>query len=871
MNKHLNEYEKQTKKYKYYQNKITQHLLQNKDKYDVIDIEGFTTNNSLNNSEDQKQFDILENTFNNVLNMYETYDNELNSTIKKNLNIYNVSNPFLNHNVKFTNGITGYVTNEGILRIYPSNEITINSAPLLNIDFSPSNELLFAGNILETTPPLLVGNSMPSSEKAVGKEGQNVFVSSIDSISNYVGCYKDTDIRAMDMENDSSLGYTYEQCKQKAIEKGVPYFALQNGSQCGTSNDYTKATQYGEGNTYNYKTIWSLSPSSLVANCSCRLQNNADIYFYDSESNIILKMSESDSSTKYVNPDFLVNCLDNPNITNINATYGFKCNTDPSPSTSTYNVPLNNVGPDITKQVGNSSNFLYHVGVNADGTFIDPAYGCTKDFNISYNCGSTIKTAVANPEASNYPITLDCTDVINNCVCFLALQNDGNLCIYSGTGDADASTVVFALETNGIEKIANPNWVSSKGKTGTYFMTSGVSLYPGEWIGSDDGSMHLIMDSSGVLSLIITESLTNQCLKNNDTGTMYGTSWTNAIYELSPIPNPQLFGKMGYVDGNSKLMEYPQSMIGKRNEYITLNNTTINGNDIPNMSVPNTTLENCTNVCNSSLDCDSFVFDPTNNNCFPKSNPNEYPQIKKVYDAQLNTYMKKPVVKNTYTNSYTEYFNSDSPQNDIYEGQIENTTKENCSTYCDNNSDCVGYVFDNNESKCWLKNSINKTNIVPSENHNVYIRNVESKNYDIKTIKDIDASTWNSYENNGELMSPSSSYPSVLLTSQQNYNKELLESWLNKLSQTIQNKINYLKKNNKNVNNKLEDSIKRFSNSVNGIDYLKKTTTTQANITKYNSMLSDSDINVLKSNYMYIFWSILAISMIILILIYTKK
>ncbi len=71
--------------------------------------------------------------------------------------------------------------------------------------------------------------------------------------SNYIGCYGDNEVRAMEFANNGSYSYDYDTCKQAAIDGKYSLFALQDSTtgtnaQCGLSNDISQSTKYGIAN-----------------------------------------------------------------------------------------------------------------------------------------------------------------------------------------------------------------------------------------------------------------------------------------------------------------------------------------------------------------------------------------------------------------------------------------------------------------------------------------------------------------------------------------------------------------------------------------------------------------------------------------------
>jgi hypothetical protein len=130
----------------------------------------------------------------------------------------------------------------------------------------------------------------------------------------------------------------------------------------------------------------------------------------------------------------------------------------------------------------------------------------------------------------------------------------------------------------------------------------------------------------------------------------------------------------------------------------------------------------------------------------------------------------------------------------------------------------------------------------------------------------IDTNSWTSYVNNGNQMSYTDN-PNItqnLLTNAQQSELNEMEIQLYLLATQISNKIQYFEKNNISINNQLKTSINEFKNNVEQIKDIKIETGKYTNTNTTNSMLTDSDLIVLKSNYSYIGFSILAIIIVII-------
>ena len=198
--------------FKNYQKKIT-----NKIKQDINNVnskEGFQNFNNLNKSPDgsyqlakqSKQIlndtssgtdKSLQNEYNSVLLEYQKKLAEVSGGTTDFINRVSPSNPYLNTNIRFTTGHVCYVTNQGVVKWIPSGEIwdSLRNSPGktytdVNIPWLPEYDT--PGTTIATTPSLVSGTNMALGESC-GNEGLNVYVDKLitNSKAKYNGCYAD--------------------------------------------------------------------------------------------------------------------------------------------------------------------------------------------------------------------------------------------------------------------------------------------------------------------------------------------------------------------------------------------------------------------------------------------------------------------------------------------------------------------------------------------------------------------------------------------------------------------------------------------------------------------------------------------------------
>jgi hypothetical protein len=379
-------------------------------------------------------------------------------------------------------------------------------------------------------------------KKAVGKDSKNknVYVNSVANNvkDNYLGCYADTNNRAMTGTASLSGQYvSYEQCKQSAIDSAFKYFGLQDfhgenqSGWCAVSNDLNATKQYGEALNDNAVALWASNTQGEGK--TAELLTSGSLVVKDANGKVLFQTPTVSSCVEFF------------------------------PFSSGVDYPGNDI---------------YHFS----GSEVNPQY-CQDKCTADYNCGGFVMnttnsecwikgdmsglTSNASNARNTYKRGLT-KDARDKCQFSLVLQGDGNMCVYQN----GSTNSVWCTMTNGKQQSQNPNWAALFGKYGTNMLTTGQVLGSDEWIGFIDGSLKLIMQSDGNLVLYTSNPQSN-CIKGTN-GNMYGGGWANAVYELDKVGIPGDLGKVGYVDDDSKLSEYPLSMfsINKTTNMPIINN-----------------------------------------------------------------------------------------------------------------------------------------------------------------------------------------------------------------------------------------------------------------------------------------------------------
>ena len=397
--------------------------------------------------------------------------------------------------------------------------------------------------------------------------------------------------------------YSYEQCKQEAIISGNRFFALQNVNlstglgYCAVSNSQPAVSQYGEAQVPSKAVaLWASKTYRQPGNTAI-LDGGGSLEVLNSSGTSVFSTPIPDSS-KPSEGNYL-GCYKMPN----------RWSDDYRISGTTDHSTTFNECQDLATE--NGINYFAYQGYLKQGNsrrclgFND--LGTATSNGNSKNCKS--ETRAGGGAGVLYSLS-------EELICYLILQDDGNMVIYRGTSPSDNQGLIWETGTNGKQQSANPQMVSTNGKYGQNWIASGSTLAPGDFIGSNDGSLALVMQTDGNLVLYTYQMETN-CQKMSD-GNMGGGVGGNAAYDIGKTAVSGNMGALGYIDGDSNLYTYPSTNQTYNSNYTTINDMDTPGNDIQGASFSNTTLDSCQTACNNNSECAGFVF--SGNTCWPKTN-----------------------------------------------------------------------------------------------------------------------------------------------------------------------------------------------------------------------------------------------------------
>jgi len=452
----------------------------------------------------------------------------------------------------------------------------------------------------------------------------------------------------------SSGSYTYDQCKQVAIDAGYQYFALQgvntstSKGYCAVSNNQPSITSLGTSIIQSGQTpLWSSNTSGQTGNTAI-LAITGSLSVLNSGGQSVFSTPNNSSQ-----PSAYVGCYtDQPNRA---MDYTVLSNGTVGNPNGPYNWGMN---VDTCRTAATNNNFKYYAIQAGSVCFLSNNLSKTTQYGKAGNCSGSGGNIVGGGWANSVYSTQQ--DVKY----FLILQDDGNLVVYKGTGPTDNQGVIWAAGTNGKQQQANPNFAAAKGKYGKNWIAQGSTLAAGDFIGSTNGSIALVMQSDGNL-VLYTFTMSTNCQKMQDGNTGGGVN-ANAIYNIGEVGKQSNLSKLAYIDQNAELHMYPSTNTKYGNSYTEFKGNDSAGNDIPGAAYGNATVVSCKATCNANQECAGFAFSNTNV-CFPKTSgiyPNGAKEINSTVD--LYTRNKSPIstpigvpnsVNNVDTITYGNYVN----------------------------------------------------------------------------------------------------------------------------------------------------------------------------------------------------------------------
>ncbi|MFY7887186.1 MAG: hypothetical protein ACOVOV_20300, partial [Dolichospermum sp.] len=279
----------------------------------------------------------------------------------------------------------------------------------------------------------------------------------------------------LSVSSESNTGtYSYDSCKQAAINNNYRYFGLQNVNPstgkgfCAVSNSEPSVKQFGVSKVPSKMiALWSSNTAGQPGN-TATLSDTGSLQVINSGGQVVY--SSPGSSAK---PSNYLGCY--ADKTNRAMTMYNKGKQQYSNSQcgkiamqnkyKYYGVQNSTSGKDAQCMLSNNMSEAMQYG---------KATNCTKVSDGSWSGGGMSNALYSTTPTSNY---------------HLLLQGNGNMCIYRGTGPSDNQGGIWCSTTSGKQQTPNPNMAAKNGKYGREWMPSGGTLAPGDFISSSTGDL----------------------------------------------------------------------------------------------------------------------------------------------------------------------------------------------------------------------------------------------------------------------------------------------------------------------------------------------------------------------------------------------
>jgi hypothetical protein len=181
--------------------------------------------------------------------------------------------------------------------------------------------------------------------------------------------------------------------------------------------------------------------------------------------------------------------------------------------------------------------------------------------------------------------------------------------------------------------------------------------------------------SLGISNVTINGEEVSNCKKMSD-GNIGSGSGGNALYNVVKTAILSNIGKLGFIDQNSELHEYPSNNMTNSNTYSQISyGLDSPGNDIPNAAFTNATVESCKSACDSLQNCEGIVTNSAGNKCWPKTSSGFYPFGKTTkFNSDRNLYLKNkmPITPPNGVQKTTNFVDTISFNNYLNGGTLDN-------------------------------------------------------------------------------------------------------------------------------------------------------------------------------------------------------
>lgn len=585
-----------------------------------------TSNKPLNkkaSGRDKHIVKSLQKKYTSILSEYSKIMAENTSARKSFVTRTSSTNPYLSKIITLPTGEAFYVTAGGVARYLESDAVresvlaqlgTKIPPEIVDIQFKP--HFLKSGTMWPTTPQLISGTPVAENE-TIGREGTNVLVNSIinpNRISSPIrkNCSKNVSDPAYfigsapsDDDPTSTLGeYTFKACMDAAITRGSEFFGLSNVNSetnlgyCSAAPTLDAITSAGAGTITTVIPLWSSQTTGSDNSASMTGSGSLSV-MSEAQVNIFSTPMTSQQPSNYIG--CYGDAKDRRLSNKIGSGQTYSTCRDEAAKTNYLFFGIQNRQPDDTGECWGGNDLTHATGLGKAGN-------CTVN-----DSGVSLGGGWSNAIYSTSP----------NEAFFLILTDDGNMKVYRGSGPTDQQELLWESKTTGRQREPSTRYSAENGKTGENWMSVGVVLKVGEFIGSTTGNIYLMMQKDG--NLVLSTSVAETSCRALSGGVFGGHSGSTAVYQLglfekgvdaNSAPVVDSINKMAYVSFEGTLHEFPDNKLSLSNQFIKRENYNISTSSRdPLEIIQDTSALNCQTACGDNSSCIGATFNKTINQC----------------------------------------------------------------------------------------------------------------------------------------------------------------------------------------------------------------------------------------------------------------
>jgi len=297
---------------------------------------------------------------------------------------------------------------------------------------------------------------------------------------------------------------------------------------------------------------------------------------------------------------------------------------------------------------------------------------------IRYKCGKKDMTPTARRINLGEGFSIGCWELYEQYPSFsLNLSDDGTITIvnnkttndilYTSTNQISNQPETQIISIAGANKTMmpwadRPDWVSGSVNGGgllTSYSMGVKTLTNGQYISSPSGKCRLIFYKSGgnagtlvleysVYNVSQTQGAANSQGLDKDNN-LIGNSNNYSQYYLTKVDDPNIKGKIAYIDINNGLHEYSRDMTQFDNDYIEAKNFV--PNPLNGTTISNTTEALCKTSCNDDPLCAGYTYNSSV--CKKYRDTEVYPKGDRILDEGKTTYIRKKKISTTNSTHFS--------------------------------------------------------------------------------------------------------------------------------------------------------------------------------------------------------------------------